>query len=124
RLQPIEPTVVQLCLVPKNAECADLVAQALFSRPELTQNRYLVGEAVQRLRRERYAPLVPSVLLGASYGGFGGGDGAQIDHFNDRFDVDLTVYWELRNFGIGERAARQGADSRLRSSQIQQLATM
>ena len=43
----------------------DLVAQALTNRPELRQNRYLVGEVLQLLRREKYAPLVPSVILGA-----------------------------------------------------------
>jgi outer membrane protein TolC len=124
RLQPIEPTVVQLCLVPKNAECSDLVAQALYTRPELTQNRYLVGEAVQRMRRERFAPLVPSVLLGASYGGFGGGPGSTIQNFSGRFDLDATAYWELRNLGYGEAAARQGAGSRLRQAQIQELAAL
>jgi outer membrane protein TolC len=95
-----------------------------MNRPELIQNRYLVGEAVQRMRREQCAPLVPSVLFGASYGGFGGGLGTALNDFSDRFDLDATAYWELRNLGHGEAAARQGASSRLRQAQIQELATL
>ena len=124
QLEPLEPFALQLCLIPQECECCDLVAEALLNRPELAQNRYLVGEAAQRLRRERYAPLVPSVLLGASYGGFGGGLGSDINTFKDRFDVDLNAFWELRNLGAGEIAARDGAGSRLRQAQLQELAVM
>jgi outer membrane protein TolC len=83
-----------------------------------------VGEAVQRLQREKYAPLVPSVLLGASYGGFGAGNGTQVNDFSGRVDLDLTLYWELRNFGLGDAAARENASSRMRTAQLQQLATL
>jgi outer membrane protein TolC len=124
RLQPVEPTIVPLCFVSPDCDCAELVAQALTSRPELMQNRYLVGEAVERLRRERTAPLVPSLLLGASYGGFGGGRGSEIDGFSERFDFDATAYWELRNLGFGDAAARQNAGSRLRQAQLQELSTL
>jgi outer membrane protein TolC len=124
RLQPIEPHVVQLCLVPKDAQCADLVAQALSNRPELRQNRYLVGEVLQLMRREKFAPLVPSVILGASYGGFGGGLGANVTGFSDRVDLDAVAFWELRQLGYGQRAARNTAESRLRQAQIQELATL
>jgi outer membrane protein TolC len=124
RLQPLEPTVVQICLVDPRCDCAELVAQALLNRPELLQQRYLVGEAVQRLRRERFGPLLPSVILGASYGGFGGGLGGEIDPFKDRFDFDATAFWELRNLGFGEAAARQAAGSRVRQAQIQELASL
>jgi len=124
RLEPVEPAIVPLCLIRKDCECVDLVAQALSNRPELAQSRYVVGEAVERMRRERFAPLVPSLLLGASYGGFGGGRGSDIERFNDRFDFDATAFWELRNLGYGEAAARQGAGSRLRQAQLQELATL
>jgi outer membrane protein TolC len=124
QLQPLEPTVLPLCVIPKDCQCADLVAQALYTRPELAQNRYLVGEAVQRLRRERFAPLVPSVLLGMSYGEFSGGRGSDFGAFRDRFDFDATAFWELRNLGFGETAARDSANSRLRQSQIQELAAL
>jgi len=124
RLEPADSGVIRLCFVATECGCAELVAQALSNRPELLQNRYLVGEAVQRLRRERFAPLVPSVLLGASYGGFGGGLGSTIADFKDRFDLDASAFWEVRNIGYGESAARNGAGSRLRQAQIQELASL
>jgi outer membrane protein TolC len=124
RLQPIEPNVVRLCLVPKECQCADLVAQALTNRPELRQNRYLVGEVLQLMRREKFAPLVPSVIVGASYGLFGGGSGAQINGFSDRVDLDAVAWWELRNLGYGQAAARNTVASRLRQAQIQELAAL
>lgn len=124
RLQPIEPHVVQLCLVSKECQCPDLVAQALSNRPELRQNRYLVGEVLQLMRREKFAPLVPSVILGASYGGFGGGTGANITRFSDRVDLDAVAFWELRNLGFGQAAALNTAQSRLRQAQIQELASL
>lgn len=124
RLRPIEPTIVPLCFVSPHCDCAELVAQALMSRPELMQNRYLVGEAVQRLRQEQAAPLLPSLLMGTSYGGFGGGRGGDINGFSERFDFDATAYWELRNLGFGDAAARQNANSRLRQAQLQELSTL
>ena len=124
RLEPAEISALRLCCVSTDGGCAELVAQALSNRPELIQNRYLVGEAVQRLRRERYAPLVPSLLLGASYGNFGGGQGSTLTNFDDRFDFDASAFWEVRNLGLGESAARQGAGSRLRQAQVQEMAAL
>jgi outer membrane protein TolC len=124
KLEPADSIVVRLCCVPIDCGCAELVAQALENRPELLQNRYLVGEAVQRLRRERFAPLVPSVLLGASYGGFGGGMGGNVDGWAGRFDFDASAFWEVRNLGFGEAAAQQSANSRLRQAQIQELGAL
>jgi outer membrane protein TolC len=124
RLEPVEPAIVPLCLIRKDRECLDLVTQALSNRPELTQSRYLVGEAVQRMHREQWAPLVPSLVLGASYGGFGGGLGSDVNPFQDRLDLDATAFWEIRNLGLGESAIRQGANSRLRQAQLQEIATL
>ena len=30
-----------------------------------------------------------------------------MDNFRDRFDLDAVAYWELRNLGFGESAARE-----------------
>lgn len=124
RLSPLEPAVVELKIIEDNCDCCTLVTQALQHRPELRQSKYLVGEAVERLRRERYAPLVPSVLLGASYGGFGGGQGSRIGNFDDRLDFDASAFWELRNLGLGEEAAQKTARSRIRQAQLQELSVM
>ena len=122
-LEPLEPTIVPIEMV-CNGDCCALVAQGLSTRPELAENRALVAEAIEQMRRQRYAPLVPSLMLGASYGGFGGGMGDTIANFDDRVDLDATAYWELRNLGKGDSAARGLAQSQVRQARIRQMAML
>ena len=72
----------------------------------------------------KYAPLVPSVLLGVSYGGFGGGTGSDIDNFGDRLDVDAVAFSEIRNLGLGERAVRSEARALLDQAELREVALM
>lgn len=123
-LQPLEPTIVPVELVSHQTPIHDLVAQGLVNRPEIEESHALICEAVQRLERERKAPLIPSLLLGVSYGGFGAGLGGNIDGFADRLDGDAVAYWEIRNLGLGERAARGEAGSRVDQSRMRQIAQM
>ncbi len=108
-IRPVENAVTPIDLIPLDGAPQDSVATALANRPELKESRDLVALACERLRREKYAPLVPSMLLGASYGGFGGGTGDTIADFNDRTDFDAVAVWQIRNLGFGEQAARESA---------------
>jgi outer membrane protein TolC len=119
-----DPAVAPLDLVGEDDSPATLVAEGLSRRPELAEQRQLVCEAVQRLRREKAAPLVPSVLLATSYGALGGGFGTSIVNTEDRWDADAVAYWELRNLGFGEQAARAEARSAARQAHLRQLAVM
>lgn len=123
-LIPQEPAVVPIDLVALDLPAQSLVAQSLTARPEVRESEALVGEAVQRLERERHAPLIPSVLLGVSYGGFGAGTGGQINHFGDRLDADAIAYWELRNLGCGEATARRTARSRIYQARLREVAVV
>ncbi|MBI1900217.1 MAG: TolC family protein [Planctomycetia bacterium] len=123
-LVPAEPTAAPMELVPLEMPLGELVATGLSNRPELAESKSLVAAAVEQFRRERYAPLIPSVALGVSYGGFGGGSGGDIDNYRDRLDVDVAAFWELRNLGFGERPAREGARSRIRQAQWQEVLVM
>lgn len=120
-LLPAEPTIVPLDFVAVDTPLRDLIATGLSQRPELAEQRHLVCEAVARLQRERYAPMIPSVLLGASYGGMGAGVNGDQAAMQDRFDFDAVAYWELRNLGFGEQAARREASSVVRQQQLRQL---
>ena len=111
-------------LVSHDADAAQLVADGLLHRPELAESRHLVAEAAGRLDRERYAPLLPNLLLDVSQSGFGGGPGSTVADFRGRFDFDATAYWQLRNFGLGEVAAREGARSRLEQARLVQVRLM
>lgn len=123
-IQSGEPAVVPLQIVTLEGGAAAYVATGLSRRPELAEQKHLVCEAVERLRREQYAPLIPSVLLGMSYGGMGGGLGTSIVHTNDRWDTDAIAYWELRNLGFGERAARNETASLQRQAQMREVAIL
>jgi outer membrane protein TolC len=64
------------------------------------------------------------MLLGLSYGGNGGGLGSDISNFGDRIDFDAVAYWELRNLGWGEQAARAEAKSRVEQARWRQVQVM
>jgi outer membrane protein TolC len=123
-LRPAEPTITPIELVPADIGLHELVAAALCHRPELSEIRLLAEAAFERLRRERYAPLIPSVLLGLSYGGFGAGVGSDINTFPDRLDFDAAAFWEIRNLGVGERAARNQAHAQVHQAQFRQAQVM
>jgi len=123
-IQSGEPTVIPLNLLEIEDGPASYVATGLTRRPELAEQKHLVCEAVERLRREKYAPLVPSVLLGMSYGGLGGGLGSSIVNTDDRWDADAVAYWEVRNLGFGERAARAETSSMQRQAHMREVAAL
>jgi outer membrane protein TolC len=123
-LVPQEPAVVPIHLFQSDEPVQSLVAQGLLARPEVRESRALVCEAVNRLEREQYAPLIPSVLLGVSEGGFGAGLGGNISSFADRLDADAVAWWELRNLGHGEAAARKEMRSRLEQARWREVSML
>jgi outer membrane protein TolC len=123
-LKPADPRLVPIELVVGNESLQQLVAMALSYRPELAECRYLVGEAVERLNRERRSPLIPSVLLSASYGGLTGGLGSDLRGAGDRLDADAMAFWEVRQLGFGEQAARRESRARISQSRARHLQVM
>jgi outer membrane protein TolC len=124
-IAPQETNIVPIDLVPlEGATPADLVATGLSNRPELSASRSLVSEAVNRLRREEHAPWLPSLLLGVSYGAFGAGTGGQITNGGDRFDFDGVAWWEVRNLGFGEQAARDNARAQIQQARMREVETL
>lgn len=119
-----EPVVTPLDIMAVEDSAASYVVLGLSRRPELAEQKHLVCEAVERLNREKYAPLIPSVLLGLSYGGMGGGLGTSIVNTGQRLDADAVAYWELRNFGVGDHAARGEAASVARQAQMREVAQL
>lgn len=123
-LLPTETTVVPLSLMSVSGSLQELVATGLSHRPEICEQRQLVAEACARLKREKQAPLLPSVLLGVSYGGFGGGTGDNFKQPTSRLDADAIAFWEVRNLGLGEKAARDEATSRVNQARWREIATL
>lgn len=123
-LLPQEVTVVPIELVQSDSPPRDLVATGLSNRPELRENRALVQEAIQRLKREKFSPLLPSVVMGMSYGALGGGQGSYMGQFGDRVDFDVALWWEVRQLGLGERALRNENRSRIEQARWRHVQLM
>jgi outer membrane protein TolC len=123
-IRPIENAVTPIDLISLDNAPQENLATALANRPELMESRDLVAVASERLRREKYAPLVPSMLLGASYSGFGGGMGDTVADFNDRTDFDAVAVWQIRNLGFGEDAARDSASARVQQARFREVQVM
>jgi outer membrane protein TolC len=124
QLEPIEPVVAALDLTSDDQCIEALIAQAISSRPELAESRHLICEAIDRLRREQVAPLVPNVMLGVSDGGMAGSRSSDYAPGHNRFDMDAIAYWELRNFGFGDQAARREARSVVNQTHLRQVDLM
>ncbi|HWL08823.1 MAG TPA: TolC family protein [Planctomicrobium sp.] len=116
-----EPAIIPYQLMDHDLPARAYVSTGLSRRPELAEQQHLVCEAVERLNREKYAPLIPSVILGMSYGGMGGGTGGNLGNADGRLDMDAVAYWEIRNLGFGEQAARNAGSSGVRQAQHRQV---
>ncbi len=112
---PQDAVVVPVEMMPQATDEASLISMGLATRPELKESQALVAAACEAYKRERYAPFVPSVLLGFSSTSFGGGLGSNAENFGGRYDIDAMMVWEMRNLGLGEGAAK-----RTRNAQVQQ----
>ncbi|MCA9190860.1 MAG: TolC family protein [Planctomycetales bacterium] len=112
---PLDTFAVPLEITTSDCSQALLISTALASRPELRESQALVALACEAYRREKFAPLTPSVLVGFSTSGFGGGIGSSLNNIDGRYDLDALMAWQVRNLGFGEKAIL-----RQRSAQIQQ----
>jgi outer membrane protein TolC len=113
--------VVPKPLVPDPIPLQQLIAIAMMQRPELAAQRAAIRAAFLTLQGAKVLPFSPTYLVGYSDGTFGGGSdlvsrpegfaiGGTTFHeprfgtFGDRQDVDVVLYWTLRNLGIGNLA--------------------
>lgn len=106
-LFPMEGGPTTVCMIDQQTPLPELLAQGLTSRPELAQHRALVHATVERMRQEQWRPWLPTVQVGMSAGGFGGGEGSFTGSFGGRIDFDALAVWELRNLGMGNRALQR-----------------
>jgi outer membrane protein TolC len=73
----------------------------------LAEHQALVTATLERLRQEQWRPWFPTLQVGVSAGGFGGGQGSSFGDFGGRTDFDAVLVWELRNLGFGNRALQR-----------------
>jgi outer membrane protein TolC len=137
RLHAVDGWVVPAPIVPDPIPLSELLAIALTQRPELAARQAAIQAALLRLREARLLPFSPNVILGFSAGTFGGGSNLasrglpqangtilqqpRFDSFDARQDVDATVFWSLRNLGLGNLALARVARSDYRITNFEFL---
>jgi outer membrane protein TolC len=97
----------------------DLIITGLRNRPELCEAKAIVEATVVRLKQAKLRPLIPSLALRYSGGGFGGGTNAFFGDFASRSDADVNLYLEVANLGFTDRAIRQRRQAEQQEATLQ-----
>ena len=95
RLHPTDAQVVPMPIIPDPVPLHELIAIALMGRPELGERRAVIREALLALEGAKVLPFSPTILLGFSSGGFGGGSDLVVPvfgNFGTRADFDAVAY--------------------------------
>ena len=127
RLRPTDASVVPQPIIPTPMPLCELIAVGLLRRPELGEQRAAVREALLGLEGAKVLPFSPTVLVGFSAGGFGGGSNLVkpvFGGFGGRTDFDAIGYWTIRNLGVGNLALIRTADARLKANRYREIGVL
>lgn len=114
RLRTPGGAVQPVRLVPEDADIEGLIATAVQARPEVAARSATVAEAQARVRQERVRPWVPTLSVGYSAGGFGGGlTDTGFGSLRGRSEFDAVAVWNVQNLGFGNRARVRAADAQM-----------
>ncbi len=115
-VEPMEHDHTQITLVDPGRTYDDLMPIALNNRPEIAALVARLQAAELRVRREKWRPILPLVMLnglqtpGAAIeaGIFGLGPNASMNQWAGRDDVSGQLVWQLEGFGVGNLARIKG----------------
>jgi outer membrane protein TolC len=127
RLHPTDAWVVPQPVVPDPIPIYELIALAMLQRPELKERRAVIREAFLVLEGAKVLPFSPTVLIGYSSGGFGGGSNLVrpvFGGFGGRTDFDVMAYWTLQNMGVGNLSLINLAKARMGLTRYQEIAVL
>jgi outer membrane protein TolC len=102
-------------LIDESSDLEPLVQQALEARPERVARAAELAEARTRVHQEHVRPWLPTLSVGFSAGGFGGGSDLvdpRFGKFNGRTDFDVLAVWNARNLLVGNMALRRQMTAR------------
>lgn len=134
RLHPADDRTVPTPVVPEPLALPELLALAVLNRPELQEQQVAIRRSLLALDGSKVLPFSPTVLIGFSYGGYGGGSNLvaepvgsnpfglgqpRFGNFSERADFDAVVFWSLQNLGIGNLAMIRAARSNLASANLE-----
>lgn len=127
RLHPTDAFVVPQPVVPDPIPVSQLIALAMLQRPELKERRAAIQETFLALEGTKALPFSPTILIGLSSGGFGGGSNLVrpiFGGFGGRSDFDVLAYWTLQNMGVGNAAMIKVAKARLGVNRYKEIAVL
>ena len=95
-------------LTPIDTDVRYLVDVGLSRHPEIIAQNSAIAAADVRVRQEEMRPWLPTLSVGFSAGGFGGGSNRQdlgvdsyVQTIGTRTDFDVLAYWQVQNLGYG-----------------------
>jgi outer membrane protein TolC len=127
RLHPTDAFIVPHPIVPDPTSVSELIALGMIQRPELGERRAAIVEALLMLEGAKVLPFSPTILIGYSSGGFGGGSNLVrpvFGGFGGRSDFDAMAYWTLQNLGVGNLSMINLAKARLGVTRYQEIAVL
>jgi outer membrane protein TolC len=109
---PLEHDHVQITLIDPGRSLDDLMPVALTNRPELESHQALVRANMEQIRREKWRPLLPNVVISGfqspyemiQAGIFGMGPNSSLNQWRGRDDLSFQPLWQLEAFGVGNLA--------------------
>jgi outer membrane protein TolC len=109
---PLEPDHLQVTLMDPVRPLDDLIPIGLTNRPELASSQAIVRANLERIRREKMRPLLPSMLINGfqtpnemiQAGIFGIGPNSSLNQWAGRADLSYQPLWQLEGMGIGNLA--------------------
>ena len=116
---PIEPPEAAIRLIAEACPLDNLITAGLRNRPELAESQAVVQATLVRLRQAKLRPLIPSLALQYSGGGFGGGVNGFFGDFGARSDVAVNLYWEVQNLGMADRAIARNRAAQQRAALLE-----
>jgi outer membrane protein TolC len=125
RLRPEGGPLVPISLIALDTEVRDLIEYALGRRPDLAARTAEVAVAYVRHNQELARPWLPTVWLGYSSGGFGGGSNIvppTLGHFGSRSDFDVRLFWTFTNLGVGNLSFQQRRQAQLNEAEARRVA--
>lgn len=128
QLRSSENWAVPRSITPDLIPLPELIAIALYQRPEMAERRAQVHAAMLELQSARLLLFSPQFIAGFSDGQFGGGSDlnasqtgkSRFGNFDNRTDGDVVLYWSIRNLGLANRSLIKMATAKLAATDFEQ----
>ncbi|CAN5345676.1 TolC family protein [soil metagenome] len=104
KLLPADAAVAPVTLIDAGQSLKSLVALGVQNHPQLAANRAELTAAWERVALAKKAAILPKLAVVDQVGGFGGGFNDDLQNFDARNALGVQLFWELRNFGLGNQA--------------------